>query len=251
MTTRRLACIYIQWNSFDFRVLKQCFRLSTCFKRFPAVTSCRVRNLKILKKITLSLPLDAESCLCIWVLFVSAFYTTFVPLLTSSSAQCVTWTTQPCLFAARIPCPSLWQNFHLLHSSASHPVLLPSPPQVIPFSSPVVVSRQTQSQCAPDAPPPPPTPLTPPHPHSLSLLTLCSIQTDGIAISPGFTPRLSRCLPHSTLSILSSSFLSLTKWKISRERENGWKEREREREPTYGPKPRVFLSDILSNVLSL
>lgn len=101
--------------------------------------------------------------------------------------------------------------------------------------------------------PPPP---TPPHPHSLSLLTLCSIQTDGIAISPGFTPCLSRCLLHSTLSILPSSFLSLTEWKIRRERENKWKEKEREREtqplqPTYGPKPRVFLSDILSNVLSL
>lgn len=113
----------------------------------------------------------------------------------------------------------------------------PSLPQPIPLSSPMAVSRQTQSQCAPDAPPPP----TPPHPHSLSLLTLCSIQTDGIAISPGFSRCLSHCLPQSTLSILSSSFLSLTKWKISRERENEWKEKERERRSLcsqhVGPSP--------------
>lgn len=38
------------------------------------------------------------------------------------------------------------------------------------------------------------------------------------------SPCLSLCLPHSTLSILSSFLLSLTKWKISREKE--WVERE-------------------------
>lgn len=50
-----------------------------------------------------------------------------------------------------------------------------------------------------------------PHPHACHCSPSVSIQTDGIAISAGFSPRLSLCLPHSTPSIPPSSFLSLTK----------------------------------------
>lgn len=50
-----------------------------------------------------------------------------------------------------------------------------------------------------------------PHPYACHCSPSVSIQTDGIAISVGCSPRLSLCLPHSTLSIPPSSFLSLTK----------------------------------------
>ncbi len=89
--------------------------------------------------------------------------------------------------------------------------------QLIPLSSPMVVSRQIHSQCAPDAP------RTPPRPCSLSLLTPL-FDTDRWNCYQYWL--LSPCLPHSTLSILSSSFLSLTKWKISRESTSGKRKRE-------------------------
>lgn len=118
--------------------------------------------------------------------------------------------------------PFTLAGLYLLLSSA-----LFSLPLLISLSSPMAVSRQTYGQCAPDAP------LTRPHPAACHCSLLCSIQTDGIAISTGFSFCLSPCLPHATLSILSSSFLCLTKWKIITERENGKRERERERDTGF------------------
>lgn len=67
---------------------------------------------------------------------------------------------------------------------------------------------------------------------SLSLLTPL-FDTDRWNCYQHWLLCLSLCLPQSTLSILSSSFLSLTKWKISREREREWVERERERDTAF------------------
>lgn len=136
-------------------------------------------------------------------------------------------TTQICLFIARIPRPSLWQDFYLLCSSPLHLFLHPS---LLSYPD---KARTNVHQM------PPPHHLSSSHPHSLSPFTLCSIQTDGIAITTGFCPCLSLCLPHSALSIMCCSFLSLTKWKISTERERERVEREREKvcSQHMGPSP--------------
>lgn len=73
-------------------------------------------------------------------------------------------------------------------------LILSSFSPVIPLSTFMVISRQTQSQCAPDAPlslalhPPLP------HPAACHCSLLCSIQTHGIAISACFSVHVSPTL---------------------------------------------------------
>lgn len=92
--------------------------------------------------------------------------------------------------------------------------------------------------------------ITPPH-KSLSLLTLC-FDTDRWNCYQRWL--LSPSQPLSpTLHTVYPAFLFLIPYQVknkSRERTSGKREAER-LQPTCGPEPRVFLSDILSNVLSL
>lgn len=137
--------------------------------------------------------------------------------VTSSSIQVNMWTIQTHLFIARFLCPSLWQDFFLPSSFAPsfYSSLSPSLSHGCFQTDP----RPMCTRC------PPPLPLQPSTPsHSLSPLTPL-FDTDRWNCYQYWLLCLSLCLPHSTLSILSSSFLSLTKWKISRGRgrENEWK----------------------------
>lgn len=94
-----------------------------------------------------------------------------------------------------------------------------------PPSSPMVASRQTLGQCAPDAPTPPrqPPPL-PPHPAACHCSLLCSIPTDGIAISAGFS--LSQPLSPTLPAVYFVFFFLIpyqVKKQVKRERKTEWK----------------------------
>lgn len=153
------------------------------------------------------------------------------------------------LLVAKIPCPSLWQDSTF---SPPQPFILFSLPLLIPLSSPLLSHGCFQTDLWPMCTrcPPHSTPS-----RSLSLLTSL-FDTDRWNCYQYWLLCLSQPMS-PTRHTVYFVFLFLMPYQVkNNNREREWKEREGEREmlplqPTYGPKPRVFLSDILSNVLSL